>query len=90
MTIPAVVKEFGSPAEIQKIEVVEAVDAARAAVDTDQALIRAAEAYGLPLVSEDKKILMAARRLGLPYFNTLMIMNFLIFKKAITPQTYAG
>jgi hypothetical protein len=54
------------------------------AQDTDSILIRCAVDGNLPIVSEDRKILLAAERHGLPYFNALMMLNFLLFKREIS------
>ncbi|MFP4564684.1 MAG: hypothetical protein ACLFRY_15390 [Spirochaetia bacterium] len=54
------------------------------ALDTDSILLRCAVDEELPVVSEDRKILLSAEEQGLPYFNALMMLNFLFFKRKIT------
>lgn len=92
MTIPEVAAEFGLPGDLEPIKVVEIEwkmgESADPDQETDQRLLRAADFLRLPVISEDKQVLMEAKRRGLPYFNTLMIMNFLIFKKAIDGKIY--
>ncbi len=55
----------------------------------DQKLIECAAKYGYPIISEDSKILRAAELLKVPYYNSLMILNFLIFKGEITQIQYS-
>lgn len=88
LTIPEVAAEFGSPRELKVVEIIESKNKIKDPADTDQRLLRAADFLRLPVISEDKKVLMGAKRLGLPFFNTLMIMNFLLFKKAVDDKTY--
>ena len=53
-------------------------------LNADLQLILLAKSLGVPLISEDKKLLLQASRLNLKYFNALMILNFLLFKKTIS------
>jgi len=41
-----------------------------------------------PVISEDKKILMAMKRAGRPFFNSLMMLNFLLYRRRIQNQHY--
>jgi hypothetical protein len=43
----------------------------------------------LPAISEDKKVLLFMEREGIPYYNALMMLHFLLFTKAINAQTHA-
>jgi len=88
MTIPGVVEEFGSLSELKHIEVINIKEIKGVKQDTDRHLIDAAKYLQLPIISEDKKILMQAKHIGLSFFNTLMIMNFLIYKKIINQADY--
>jgi len=54
----------------------------------DQQLISCALDSGLALISEDKKILMAMKRAGRPFFNTLMMLNCLLYRGQIQNQQY--
>ena len=87
-TISNVVKEFGSLSEIKDIEIIELREVINEKKDTDRRLMETAMHLRLPIISEDKKMLMRAKRSGLPFFNTLMIMNFLIYKNVIKQEAY--
>jgi hypothetical protein len=54
----------------------------------DQKLISCALDLGLPVISEDKKILMAMKRANRPFFNSLMMLNFLLYHRRIENQQY--
>ena len=88
MTVPGVVKELGSLSEFEQIELIELREVIIGKKDTDCHLVETAKYLQLPIISEDKKILMQAKRSGLPFFNTLMIMNFLMYKEAINKTEY--
>ncbi|MBC2716409.1 MAG: hypothetical protein HF978_13980 [Desulfobacteraceae bacterium] len=88
MTIPGVVKEFGTSAELERVELIEIKEIITKKKDTDQSLIETAKHFQQPIISEDKKMLKQAKRSSLPFFNTLMIMNFLIYKKVINQADY--
>lgn len=88
MTVPGVIKEFGSVKEIERIEIVELNEIQTVKEDTDLHLVETAKHLRLPLISEDKQMLMQAKRSGLPFFNTLMVMNFLAYKNVIDPAMY--
>lgn len=49
----------------------------------DERLVACAREHGLPVISEDRKILHALEREGLPFFNALMMLHFLLFKGRI-------
>ncbi len=54
----------------------------------DESLLDAAWHYKIPLVSEDRKLLLAAGKKGLVYFNSLMILLMLVYKKHISKDEY--
>jgi len=54
----------------------------------DQKLISCALNMDLPLISEDKKMLMAMKRANRPFFNSLMMLNFLLYRRRIDIQEY--
>ena len=87
-TVPGVVDEFGSLSVFENIDVVELKEIITAKRETDDHLIKTAAILDLPVISEDRKILMQAKKIGLPYFNTLMIMNLLIYKNKIDEGQY--
>ena len=88
MTIPEVVKEFGSLSEYKHIELLDLKEVEKDNKDSDLYLVETAKHLQLTIFSEDKKILMQAKRSNLSFFNTLMIMNFLIYKKVINQTEY--
>lgn len=55
----------------------------------DHKLIQCALAHRLPVISEDRKILMTMDREGIPYFNALMMLNFLLFNKRIGKKDHS-
>jgi hypothetical protein len=85
ITVSGVKDEFGSSDIFTHIEIIELNEIK---TNTDRQIMQTAADLRLPVISEDKKILMAAANSGLPFFNTLMIMNFLIYKKEIDHQGY--
>lgn len=46
----------------------------------DEQLVACAREHGLPVISEDKKILHTLERAGIPFFNALMMLHFMLFK----------
>jgi hypothetical protein len=59
------------------------------AASNDEKLIACALDRGLPIISEDKKILMAMKRANRPFFNSLMMLNFLLYRGRIQNRQYA-
>lgn len=60
------------------------VTGGRSSESSDRQLVACSLAFRIPVISEDKKILMAIRRARLPYFNSLMMLNFLLFRGRIS------
>jgi len=58
------------------------------AITTDQAVVQLAEELKLPVFSEDRQLLMASGRLGLKYYNTLMLLLSLLLQKQIDLAGY--
>ena len=58
-------------------------------LSNDQKLVACALHFGLPVISEDKKILMAMKSARKPYFNSLMMLNFLLYRQMIDNLQYA-
>lgn len=54
----------------------------------DESVVLLGEEMNIPVISEDKKLLMAAERKGLRYFNTLMILNWLLLDSAVSEEEY--
>jgi hypothetical protein len=57
-------------------------------LSTDQKLVSCALENKLAMISEDKRILRAMRRAQAPYYNALMMLNFLLFTKKIDDDGY--
>ncbi len=87
-TVPGVINEFGGEAHEYPVHLVDVRNLAESSADTDQMLCLAADKLCLPIISEDRQILMRARKLDLPYFNTLMVLNFLLYKNALNLLEY--
>lgn len=54
----------------------------------DDTVLYLAEKNEIPLISEDLEILQEARDRKIPFYNTLMILNFLLLKGRIAPGDY--
>jgi hypothetical protein len=54
----------------------------------DQKLIACALAQGTPVISEDKRILSHMDKEGVPYFNALMMLHFLLFREVVTTERH--
>jgi hypothetical protein len=59
-------------------------------LSTDQKLISCALENKLAMISEDKSILKAMQRAEAPYYNALMMLNFLLFSQRIDDDSYRG
>jgi hypothetical protein len=55
----------------------------------DQKLISFGLECGFPVISDDKKILLAMKRARRPFFNSLMMLNFLLYRRRLNNQQYA-
>ena len=58
-------------------------------LSNDQKLISTALKLRWPVISEDGNILLHMQRAKLPYFNTLMMLNFLLLRKRIDLKDHA-
>ncbi len=56
--------------------------------ETDCIIVKTAFEKKLPVISEDKEILQHAAEKNLPYFNSLMMLCFLLSKKTISAVEY--
>jgi len=54
----------------------------------DQKLFFCAIQQQLPLISEDKQLLRQAEQHGLHYYNTLMMLNFLLYQRLMAQEEY--
>ncbi len=57
-------------------------------LSNDKKLVACALHYNLPVISEDKKILAAMKRARRPFFNALMMLNFLLYHQKIQSRQY--
>ncbi|MDZ7833732.1 MAG: hypothetical protein U5L07_18450 [Desulfobacterales bacterium] len=87
-TIPGVIREFGTEEVECPIRIIDITNRKDCADSTDEMLFRTAVGFRLPIISEDRQILMRARKANLPYFNTLMVLNFLLYKNALNLLEY--
>lgn len=55
---------------------------------TDNKLIQLAVKLKIPVISEDKKVLKMASKKGLPYFNSLMVLCYLLYKGYIKETAF--
>lgn len=83
-TIPEILEEVGI--EAGKIEIVQCT---QPTLTNDARLVLCAIERQLPLISEDKQILMKMKRAKLPYYNALMMLNWLLFNSNIDQEDYA-
>lgn len=58
-------------------------------ISNDDTVLALSEYERIPLLSEDYEILKGAEDRGIPYFNTLMILNYLLFRKRVTSEEYS-
>ena len=84
VTTPDVVAETGKDAE--GITLIHCSDTAGS---VDERLIYCALRNNLPVISEDKKILSKLKQTHLPYFNMLMMLNYLRYIDAIDEDQYS-
>ena len=56
----------------------------------DESLVILARERNCPVLSEDYEVLMDARDSGLDYYNTLMMLNYLLLKGRIGRDEYPG
>ena len=54
----------------------------------DERLIVCALAHGMPVISEDKKVLSYMDKEGVPYFNALMMRHLLLLRKVLTVERH--
>jgi len=82
LSTPGVIEEVGWPhLPVTPVDV-------GAASSNDESLLILARREGVPLCSEDKEILEAAREVGMEHYNTLMMLNYLLLKGRVKPEEY--
>ncbi len=82
LVTPDVVREFGRTPE----ECV--ICGELCAEGADQAVLQLAIKLNLPVLSEDRQLLMSSHRYGVKYYNTLMILLALLFQRKINSAEY--
>jgi hypothetical protein len=85
ITIPEIIAEAGDDAGG-----IETLNYMKTSESADDRLVNCALQNDLPVISEDKKILNLLKKTHLPYFNILMILNFLSYVDAIDRKQYSG
>ena len=60
------------------------------AVSNDEKLIGCALALNLPVISDDRKVLLQLARGKIPFFNALMMLNYLLFKGDISFESHSA
>lgn len=76
------------------IEAGEALSAGVEAIESpvadtnDQSLLETARSCHLPLISEDGKLLKQCRQESLEYYNSLMLLNLLLFRERLSLEVF--
>lgn len=55
----------------------------------DQQLLLLTQSLQLPVVSEDRKVLITASRNDITFYNSLMLLNFLLYNKSIDTEMFS-
>jgi len=84
ITIPEIKAEAGDDAGD-----IETMHCKATSESVDEKLVHCALQNNLPVISEDKKILSKLKQTHLPYFNVLMMLNFLSYIEAIDGDQYS-
>jgi rRNA-processing protein FCF1 len=84
ITIPEIKAEAGDDADG-----IETMHCKATSETVDQKLVDCALQNNLAVISEDKKILSKLKQTHLPYFNVLMMLNFLSYLEAIDGDQYS-
>ena len=85
MTIPEVLQEINS--RNVKIQIAPSEELTGT---TDEKLVSCAFQLNLPIISEDRKILRAALEKEMDYFNSLMMLSFLFYRRQVSEKEYRG
>ncbi|MBE9544501.1 MAG: hypothetical protein IMF02_08420 [Proteobacteria bacterium] len=83
-SIPEVISE--TKTQVSRVILIHPSESA--SLSTDQKLISCALENKLAMISEDKSILTAMQRAEVPYYNSLMMLNFLLFSQKIDDDSY--
>ena len=90
MTISQVIDEFGDKSGLKYIKIIKGKDSIDGKKSADEMVVKIAAQMHLPVLSEDKGLLTNARKNGLKYYNTLMILNFLLYRRNIADNDYTS
>jgi hypothetical protein len=83
-SIPEVISEAGK--QVPGVELRQHTGSAT--LSTDQKLISCALENKLAMISEDRSILAAMQRAEAPYYNSLMMLNLLLFSHRVDDNSY--
>lgn len=59
------------------------------AKSNDQGIFLLAREEAIPLISDDLEVLTMAREAGLDYYNSLMMLVYLVYRERISPHEYS-
>ncbi|WP_455382683.1 hypothetical protein [Salinispira pacifica] len=91
-TIPQVVEETGyrdMPVTIVDGVGSEDANAGAPGPTTDELLVQTALARRLPVITEDRKMMLRLDAGGLPFFNALMMLHLLLFRGTLDPAAHS-
>ena len=86
-TVQQVVMEAGLSS--LPVDVAEIQDDVASSSDADTAILRCAEEKKIPVLSEDRKLLLRAENRGIPYYNSLMMIALLVLRGSIANDEIA-
>jgi hypothetical protein len=83
LTLPVILEEAGIAADNLQI-----LQPAQPGLPPDEQVIQCVQERQCAVISEDKHILLAVKRANLPYYNALMMLNWLLFEELIEDPQY--
>lgn len=83
VTVPQVIRETG----FQDLKIT-ICPSSGDGLSVDRQLVDCAVRRACPIISEDKKVLLAARREGLDFFNALVMAHFLLLRGSVSDQEH--
>lgn len=84
-TLPEIKAEAGEDSQSVQI-----VKAANSELSNDEKLMACAFESRLPLITEDRRIVLTAVEKELPVFNALMMLCFMLYRGVISEKEYGG
>jgi hypothetical protein len=82
-TVEDVFFEYGKPVPSIRKHLISQID-----LSTDQKVIMLAYQNSFPVISEDKGLLQASQKKDLEYYNAVMMLEYLFFKRSINNEKY--